>query len=261
MARPKVSRRLVGLVLAIVLAGAGTFALYQYVTNIENRELEEIELAQVYVATGTIPVGTSAQAAIEQGLIRREEVPRNVVADNAIGSLEQIQGLVATADITRGEQILTTRFGRAAGTETGLLEIPEGRQAISVEVGILPGVAGFVRAGDHVSILATLDEPDPTSPDPAVTRTRVEFAVQDAIVLAVGQRVLVRDEQGRNQGYRINETNDRYLFTLAVTPADVERILLAFQEASIWFTLLPEGEQAPAVTSGRTLDDLLTGTP
>ncbi|HEX9889786.1 MAG TPA: Flp pilus assembly protein CpaB [Nitriliruptorales bacterium] len=260
MARLNVNRRLVGLVLAIVLAGAGTFALYQYVTRVEDRALEEVELAQVYVAAGTIPVGTSAQAAIEQGLIRREEVPRRVVADNAIGSLEQIQGLVATATITRGEQILTTRFGSAGALETGLIEIPEDRQAVSVEVGILPGVAGFVRPGDHVSILATLDEPDPTDPDPAATRTRVEFVIHDVMVLAVGQRVLVRDEQGRSQGYAINETNDRYLFTVAVAPPDVERLLLAFQEVSIWFTLLPEG-QAPAVTQGRTLEDLLIGTP
>jgi Flp pilus assembly protein CpaB len=165
--------------------------------------------------------------------------------------------MVATATITNGEQILTTRFGSVAGTSTGLLDIPEDRQGVTVEVGVLPGLAGFVKPGDHVSVVARVDEADPL--DPATTRVRFQFVVQDAVVVGIGQRVVVKDEQGRSQGYQINESNDRYIFTVAVPPNDVERLLLASQEASIWFTLLPEG-QAPASTPGRILENLF-GTP
>ena len=63
------NRRLVGLLVAVVLAAAATFLLIRYVNTADERARGEEELAQVFVAQGDIPAGTLADDAAGQGLI------------------------------------------------------------------------------------------------------------------------------------------------------------------------------------------------
>jgi len=217
----------------------------------------------VFVAAGRIEAGTPADVAINQGLITRSEVPQGSVAPDAIGELDQIRGKLAVSTIFEGETIIASRFGDVAQTETGLQEIPEDRQAVTVEAGTVNGLAGFVRPGDRLSVVASLATPDAASgavdadgnPTDGGTGIQVQYVVQDAIVLAVGQRVVTYDENGIKTGYAIQESNDRYIYTLALPPEDIERLLFSVQQGTVWFTLLPEGQE-PVTTPGATLDDI-----
>ena len=92
------------------------------------------------------------------------------------------------------EQIVAARFV-PVGTR-GALNIPEGQQAVSVQVAIPPGVAGFIRPGDHVSVLAQL-----TVPDGGQTESRVQYLLQNVRVLAVGLQSFTRaSESGAEWG-------------------------------------------------------------
>lgn len=259
------SRRIIGLVLALVLAGVATYALITWVGSARQEVVEDVQFAEVFVAAGAIEAGTPADVAINRGLITRSAIPQDTVPPGAVGDLEQVRGKLAVTTIFEGEVIIASRFGDVAQTETGLQEIPEDRQAVTVETGVVNGLAGFVRPGDHVSVVASIDVQDdavvfdeqgnPIPTDEAGVRT--QYVVQDAIVLAVGQRVVTFDEQGAKTGYAIRETNDRYIFTLALLPADIERLLFAVQQGTVWYTLLPEGQE-PVNTPGRTIDDIFS---
>jgi pilus assembly protein CpaB len=265
------NRRVIGLLLAVLLAAVATYFLIQYVTSADERAREDEALVEVFVAQADIPAGTSSDDASAQGLIGRDQVPVRSVPEGAVGDLESISGLVAAGPIFAGEIIVAQRFGETGAVPSGILEVPEGLQAVTVEAGIAPGVAGFVQAGDAVSVLASIElpeEPAPVAPEgeePAPAEEAeaggnvTSYIAQNVEVLVVGQRVVVAEE-GQEAG-SVQQSNDLYLFTLAMTPEDIERIVFASQQGSLWFTLLPElededQERETVETPGRTLQNI-----
>ena len=266
MARLPSAGRSIAIFVAIALAAAAVYFIYQYVNGIEDQVREDVELVEVFVATDTIPAGTQAQAAVSAGLVERDEIPRQNRPAGAITALEEIQGLVAADQVLPGEIILAGRFADPASTAVEF-EVPEGLQAISLEVGIPPGVAGYVRPGDRISVLAHIAVPEPQEPvigpdgnlvepegpEDGAEETRAEFLVQDLEVLAIGRRVLVTNDEGREQD-QVQQT-ESVLATLAVTDQQAEQLVFALNEGSLYFTLLAEGYEAQD-TPGRTFDDL-----
>lgn len=252
------NRRLIGLLLALVLAGVATFLLVQYVNTADERAREGEQLTSVFIAQADIAAGTTAEDAAAQGLIAQDEIPSRTVPAGAIASLDSITGQVATGPLFEGEVIVAGRFGSTVTSAAGgaTLDIPDGLHAVTVDAGILEGVAGFVRAGDTVSLVATIDAlEDVEDAEQALAQVRAEFILQNVEVLAVGRRVPAEatEEGGEDQ---IRQDESRFVFTLALEAEDVETLLFAFQEGGIWFTLLPDGDQPEADTPGRTLENL-----
>lgn len=239
------SRRTLALVVAIVLAALAAAALVSYVQGVERRANEGAELVEVFVAKDAIPAGMRGEVAISQGLVVRESVPRRLVADGAISALEEIRGKAAAVPILKGEQILAARFVEPERA-LAALPIPPNRQAMSVEVGIPPGVAGFIRPGDRISIMANLDV-EATGDE---TQTVTRFLLQNIEVLQVGQLVTVVGS-GESE---TQQTQNRVLLTLAVTPQEAEKLGFAVFNGDLYVTLLPPG-QRPANTPGRTAEN------
>ena len=255
MARLPTAGKTLAVILALLLAGAATFAIFTYVQGIEQRAFEDAELVDVLVAQDTIPAGLTAEAASEAGLIDSSTAPRVNVPEGALTSLDEVAGLVTEDRILAEEIIVRGRWVDPAET-TGAFEIPEGFEAISVAVDVPPGVAGFVRAGDSVSLIATVQDPGDTVTDEEGTVTeeagevRSQYLLQNMSVLAVGQRVTTEeDEDG------VQESAAQVLLTLALEPEDAERLVFAINNAGLYFTLLPEDAE-PVETPGRTLADL-----
>lgn len=250
------NRRLIGLITAVVLAAVATALLIQYVRSADERARQEEQLAQVFVAQGDIQPGISADDAISQGLIAEEEVPARAVPSGAVAQLDQIRGQIVSVPIYDGEVIVSQRFGESVAQATGLLQVPEGTQAVTVEAGVVPGLAGYVQPGNVVSVVGSLAVPaeDSLAGADAVPDTILEngnaavfqtqYLVQNATVLAVGRRV---PESDAPEGEANTEaSSERYLFTLAMPPEDIEKLVFGTQRGSLWFTLVPEGEDPEA---------------
>ena len=178
------------------------------------------------------------------GLIERTALPRRAVAAGAVRSLEQLAGRVAAVDLVPGEQLLVARWvGRDQAPGGRLLAVPEGHQAVSIALDPTRQVAGFVTPGDRVSVVVSLSLP---------TRGRQQrtsrFLLQDVQVLAVGGTA----QEGRRVGQGRNQSLSAV--TLAVRPADVERVVFAAENGSLYLSLLPPG-QRPVPTRGRTIDN------
>jgi pilus assembly protein CpaB len=129
-------------------------------------------------------------------------------------------------------------------------EIPEGFEAIAVEVGIPPGVAGYIRGGDRVSLIATVEAPgdDHTTTDGTVTEEpgeiRSQYLLQGIEVLAVGQRTTETEGEQAPQS--------SVLMTVALEPEDAERLVFAIENASLYFTLLPEDAEPQTRRAARS---------
>ncbi len=255
MARLPAAGKTVAVVLALILAGAATFAIFTYVRGLEQRAFEDAELVQVFVAQEGIPAGTTVDAAGETGLIARDSRPRVTVPNGAVTELDQLSGLVTESNILEGEVIVRDRWVDPTDVVSEFV-IPEGREALSIRVDTPPGVGGFVGAGDQVSLVATVIEPTVTVTQDDGTvieepgEVRSQYLLQGIEVLSVGQ--LVVTEEGEDG---VERPTDQVLLTVALEPEDVERAVFAVENAELYFTLLPEDAE-PADTPGRTLTDL-----
>jgi pilus assembly protein CpaB len=202
-----------------------------------------------YVAKQNIPAGTDAATIQSKGLIETKTVDASVLPTGAITSVADIQGKIASIDIAQNEIILATRFRSPteAGPGTQLLTIPTGLQAISVEVSTIPGVANFIQPNDRVSILVQL--PLATG---AQNANQVKFLLQNVQVLQVGQRVIIAPVNGQPAGSSVQQSAGKVDLTLAVTPANAEKLAFAILNGSLYFTLVPP-DQKPVATPGRSL--------
>lgn len=252
------SRRLLAVGAALALAAVATLALVSYIRGLEREALAAVETIEVLVAAEAIAAGTTAAALGDQGLVERESAPRRLVPAGAVASLDDIAGEVAAVDILPGEVISAGRF--LPPTEArALLPIPDDMQAMSFEVSVPPGVAGFVQNGDTVSIIAQLsappdDDEEETALPGAGADPRAQFLLQNVAVLNVGQRVVATEEEGEGESDTIRRHEDRVLLTVAVTAQDAEKLAFAALNGELWLTLVPEDAE-PVTTPGRTFDN------
>lgn len=172
-------------------------------------------------------------------------------------------------------------------------QIASGNQAMTISTSDVQGVNGFVEAGDRINMIITLDiefdnipvDDAPALPDPedeeeaeeeeeTVTITYTRYVLQGLNVLAVGRDVREEDdgdqtgeidadqgaaegEDGQEQEGEEQQGNDT-VFTLEVTPDQAERVVYAFQNGSIWLTLVPE-DFVEIESDGVTIDNLFGG--
>jgi DNA-binding GntR family transcriptional regulator len=206
--------------------------------------------------TETMPPGTPVPP--ERSLAAEFDTSRTTVRQAlqelvVEGRLERIQGkgtFVAKPKVSQALQLTSyTEDMRAQGLEPTsqlleigyitaddrlgeLLDIPEGRQAMAVEVTSSPGGAGFVQPGDHVSVIAS-----PSGNDAAVAR----YLDQDVQVLAVG---LKRHQEAQASGATSTGDGERMVLTLALTSSEAEQVAFAVLHGNVYFTLVTPGDGA-----------------
>lgn len=241
MAAISMSRRTLALVAAVVLAAVATVALISFVQGERDRATQSGQIVEVFVAKEPIPAGKAADAAISEGLISKTTVAQGSLVVGAIGQLSEIQGKVADSTIFANEQIVAGQFVEPAQIRRAGLDIPGNQEAISFEVGVVPGVANFINPGDRVSILAQMQ-----TPQGGENETRVQYLLQNVNVLQIGTRAFT--EEGQDTVARAAES---VVLTVALRARDAEKLTFAILNGQLYLTLLPEGATAQN-TPGRT---------
>lgn len=260
MARLKPSRRAIAVVAALVLAGVATLALISYVNDARNQALADVEQVEVLVAKDTIAAGTTVQEATSEGLIDRETLPRKLVAEEAVRSLEEVEGQETATTIIAGEPLLRPRFVEPGESGT-TIDIPDGYEAMSVELTVPSGGAGFVENGDTVSVIASVDRPGATGDQEQQAEASagndpfVKYLLHDVEVLSIGQRVTTDENGDEEDDGSVERSQERVLATVAVTPAQAEKLTFATLHGDLYLTLVPD-EHEPSDTPGRHLRNL-----
>ena len=169
-----------------------------------------------------------------------DKVPRGALTDATVAA-----GQVATQRLVAQQPILRTHITDRA-TAFGLAGIvPAGMRAVTVPVDPVTGVAGLLKPGDRVDVIATFE----------VGETLVaQTVLQDVELLALGTHTTdlppaeavaeTKDEQtpsddtAQARRERVEYPNA----TLGVTPEDAQRLLLAEQRGKLRLALRPVGE-------------------
>jgi pilus assembly protein CpaB len=242
------SKRTIALVVAVVLAAVATVALVSYVRGLEEKAAKGQELVVVFVAKDIIPKGTTGDVAIQNGLIDQINVPRVARADGAITSLDEIKGDVADGTVFKGEQIISNRFVPPGSVSADVLTVPPNRVAMSMEVGVPPGVSQFIQIGDHITILAQFT----STTGRAAQQRLTKVLLHDIEVLQIGKLVRAAPAQGQPATQSVTVPDGTVLLTLALSMPQAEKLTNAIFNGRVYVTLLPKTGKPSPNTPGRT---------
>jgi pilus assembly protein CpaB len=205
-------RRTVLLVVAALIAVAGSAMVFFYVRSADNRALEEQQPVQVLKATGQIDPGETANAAMQAGKLELQDVPQSQVLVGAVNTVDNIGAQVALSTIYPGEQIISSKFGSAG--DQSLLTIPDKLIAMSVSLSDTGRVAGFVSPGSEVAVFASCAD--------------ATYTLFDKLpVIAVGATTVTNTTTTDQSGASTTEQLPKTLFTLAVDQEQGQKLLQA----------------------------------
>ncbi len=246
------TRRILAVLAAVLLALVGTTAVFAYVKGADRRALAGQDAGTVWIATKAVPVGTSLAGAVDAGLLREELVARKAVPAGALDDINEADGkLVAANDIAPGEIVLASRFAEEA-TATTAVAIPKGRMAVTVEIEDPQRVAPFLQAGDEIAVFTSYkvrrerseDEP-PSNGDecapPEVCATRI--VLTRVTVLGVGEATTTESTNDENSGEGADDAapvseETAALVTLALTQSQAEKVVHLSNFGNMHFALL-----------------------
>jgi pilus assembly protein CpaB len=148
-------------------------------------------------------------------------------------------------DVADGEPILKTyMLGESKGNVVAA-SLEPGMRAVSIEVSAETMVAGFITAGDFVDVILTYktrfttDDDDPRVGEMInrnIDKSAIETILENVRVLAVDQTAQ-RPEEGK---IKVGKT-----VTLALSPEDSERVILARDMGPLTLALRGIGDKGP----------------
>lgn len=247
-------RRAVLLIVAVLIAAAGSALVLLYVQGINSRATAGQQPVKVLTATVQIDPGETMAGAQAAGKVDLVEWPRAKVLPSAVGSAEAFKDRVALAAIFPGEQIIPEKFGSPG--EQDVITIPDSKMAISVQLTDPARVAGFVTPGADVAVFVS------SSPvlggSSGTTSEITKLLLRKVEVIGVGQTTVLSTTKTTATGAQTVEEMPKTILTLAVSQEDAEKVLLAARTGELSFALLTE-KSVTAETPGTTLDDIFKG--
>lgn len=233
--------RILGAVVALVIAAIGAYLLVAYVGGADARAADGATLSEVYLVGEEIPEGTAGEEV--SAFVEVATVPQRNLVDGYVTDLADLDGLVATAAILPGEQLVGARFASPEDAAAdGDVAVPEGMQLVSFTLPADRVVGGEVGAGDRIGLVGTVD-PDEVGDSEDVINPITSFAFHGVLVTKVQGVVTPDPETGEepDQG-----AGDSIMLTIALSAHDVERWVWfsegeAGDYAQMWLTL--ENEQ------------------
>ncbi|MGE5584344.1 MAG: Flp pilus assembly protein CpaB [Bacillota bacterium] len=207
------------ILLALIPGLLAAVMTYVYVNNAAKPKPVSVKNVPVVAAKATIPPRTK----ITPDMIYIKEIPEAGVHARAAREAADVVGLFTRYEILEGEPVIMDRL-YGENEPVGLASsVPRDKRAVTVPVNEVAGVAGFVKPGDRVDVVATVGGNEETG-DVAFT------VLEDVEVLAVAQ-----DTEDKNQGKAKVSTS----VTLAVTPSQAERLALTEEMGNLRLALRP----------------------
>ena len=145
-------------------------------------------------------------------------------------------GKNAAATTTTTVQAGTVVVNAAAPSAPTTFTIPEGKQAVAVQVPYVSGLAGYAKAGDIVNVYGNMDEKGAGA---TLAPPATKLILANVQVLAV-----------TGPGPGADSGNATYL--LALDADQAEQVIFFAKNQSLWLTLVPKGQPAAAPTAGHT---------
>jgi pilus assembly protein CpaB len=170
--------------------------------------------------------------------------PSKSVPSGAVHTLAEAEGRVVRGSIVAGEPLLEGKLAPQLSGRGGLMPmlVPEGQRGVTIKVDDAVKESGFVLPNSRVDVLVSM-------PKSRSSQDRIsKVIIQDVTVLAAGQTVELRD----------NKPVTVTTVTLALQPAQVERLALAQTEGRLTLAMRNLRDTQIVQTRGVTAASLLS---
>lgn len=242
--------RLLGGIVALVLAIVGTLLLVSYVQGSEARAQENLKPVEVLVVQEQVPQGSDLEKI--KSAVKLTSLPSASVPNGALKSLDGLNGKVAAVELLPGEPLLGVRLADPDSLSApGSVPVPKGMQEISVQLEAQRVVGGRIAAGDTVGIVvlfdkgAVKDAPDVESGQQVFHKVLVT-SVQRSLPKATTNASTEKDpaEQANTE-----LPTGQMIVTFARNDSDSAKIAFGAHFGSLWLTKEPltATEGAPVV--------------
>lgn len=226
----------VGLVVGILALKLG----YDYVGKLKKHDGANMGPSQkVVVASRAIPLGTK----LSDKDLTIVEMPKTLIPKNTLSDKKKIIGEALRISVEAKMPILKGMIGPGEGLE-GV--IPVGYRAVALKVDEFAGVAGLLRPGVRVDVVATFSVRQKRGRIVHISK----IVLQNIEVRAVGQQF--RPEESDSPKTKLSRS-----VTLLVKTDQVETLQLAASTGKIRLALRSATDQKSSETKGINLTSLL----
>lgn len=196
----------------------------------------------VLVATEDLAAGATGTEIVSSGKVQSRS--SDVAPPDAVGSPGDLVGKVLALPVKKGEVV------RLGGLRAETIKIPDGKQAVAVQVEYIPGVAGQVGPGDLVNLYTNVASGAPT-PFTRLLIANVEILkVSEAPVAAPTTPTTLSPLAAP-----VVSSGTPLVFLVAVDQAQAEKLIFATTNQRLYASLVPKGQQ-PADTPGADITNL-----
>lgn len=240
------TRRIIGVLLAIILAVLGTAAVLFYVKTATNTVASGQRAVHILVAKARIAAGTTGERIRADAMVQTVVMPAASIPTGALSEVPaDLDKLVLTADVQANQLLLRGMFGQPTRLSGGL-DIPEGLVAVSVALTDPEQVAGYVRPGSQVAIFDYFKLLDPEWKQQAGEDNHAtQLLLPRVQVLAVGTFggtgvTAAQVQQQGDTGKQQQQSSGQIVVTVAVNQLDATRLIHASETGTLYFALLTD---------------------
>jgi pilus assembly protein CpaB len=232
---------IIPIALALVIAVSGSFLLYKWIqTKTAPKEIVKVETEAIPVAVALLdlPWGTK----IQPDMITTVAFLKESLPPGYFTNAKAIENRVLISPVKQNEPIIASRLAPESVKDGGVSAIVKpGYRAVAVKGDKVIGISGFIKPGNRVDVLVTLQHPKSK-----LDVTKV--VLENTLVLATGTQIQ-KNEEG--------EPAPVDVYTLEVSPEDGEKLGLAATQGKLQFALRNATDSETVLTKGATIPKTL----
>ena len=229
-----ISRTKLWLIITVIIGLITTTLVMTFFKNVKE-EASSQPMVKVVLAAKKIPQGTR----LSGEMLKTVEMPQKYASPQWVGDAKTIVNKFAAYDFEAEDIIQMEKLTDEKTSNQLTYKVPEGKRAVTTAVNPPSGVAGHIKPGDYVDVLAAYKKELPGTEEEMYESTTI---LQNVLVLAVGA------DLQRKDGLQSVET-----VTLALVPKDVQILYLSETIGKIKLTLRQAGDHG--TLNIRSLDD------
>ena len=239
-------RRLLVIVLCASLIGLlASLLVYRVVSQVA--QAGDVQPERIVVAAANIGLAES----VTRQHVKLVAWPKGSVPPGAIRTLEEAEGRVVRSSILAGEPLIEGKLAPELAGKGGIMPmlVPEGQRGVTIKLDDAMRESGFVLPNSRVDVLVSMAK------TPGSAEKIAKVILQDVTVLAAGQTVEIKD----------NKPVTNTTVTMALTPAQVERLAVAQAEGKLMLVQRNLRDtnvvQTPGATPSSLLSDVASAAP
>jgi len=231
---------------AVMLALVTSFFVFSWLQNEKSRlmaaPLPLTKNVPVLVATADLAWG----AKLTPEMMQVQEFPSEAIPEGHFSKSDDVAGRVLLVDLKRNELLLESKLAPVDASSGGVSAVTDvNKRAMSVKVDEVIGVAGFIKPGDRVDVMVTIER------DSGRQGHRVAKVILENVkVLAAGTQM---ERTGKDE-----EPKPVQVMTVEVDVEEAEKLALASTQGSLRLALRNPLNSEKVLTKGAQVESLLS---